>query len=143
MAQPISAFGIALQIGDGADPEVFTEIAEVTNLTGPGMSAAVIDVTSHDNDSAWREKLATLLDPGEITLELNFVPTEDTHDATSGLVGDFQGRTRRSFKLVFPDAGSTTWEFAGYVTAFSPSGPVDGALTASCTITIDGVPTLA
>jgi len=135
MSNAISAYGIHLEM-DG------TEIAEVKDISGPGLNLNTTDVTAHDG-SGWREFVATILDAGEITFDINYVPTDGTHDATSGLLSVMEAQTLESFELIFPDAGTTTWSFSGYVTGFEPGAPVDGALTASVTIRISGDPTLA
>lgn len=135
-----AAFGTELQIGDGGGPEVFTEVAQVRNITGPSATADTEDVTTHDNANAWREFISLFLDGGEVTLELIFDPDGTTHQA---LRTDFVNRVRRNFKIVFPDATTTTWPFAGVVTAFGPSAPVDGALTAAVTIKVAGEITYA
>jgi hypothetical protein len=136
MSSAISAFGIHLEMSD-------VEIAEVKDISGPGLSLNTIDVTAHDG-SGWRDFVATLLDAGEVTFEINYVPTGATHDNTAGgLLYAMDQQTLEDFDLIFPDAGTTTWSFDGYVTAFEPGAPVDGALTASVTIRISGDPTLA
>ena len=52
MGEGISAFGTTLKIGDGATPEVFAAIAEVTNVGGPGMNLQVANL-----DASEREKV--------------------------------------------------------------------------------------
>lgn len=143
MTSAISAFGTLLKIGDAATPEVFTTIAEVTSIGGPKLAQDTIDVTSHSSTSGWREFIGGLLDGGEVTLTVNFVVTGATHSYTSGLIHDMVNRTKRNFQLVFPDTGSTTWTFAALVATFEPTEPIDGALTASVTLRVSGVPTLA
>lgn len=143
MTSAIKAFGTLLKVGDGATPEVFTTVAEVTALNGPSLSQDTVDVTSHSSTGGWAEHVATIIRAGEIGLEVNFVPTDDTQDAVAGLINDLEGQTLRNFQLVWPDSGSTTWSFAAYVTKFEPSAPVGGGLTASCTLLISGQPTLA
>lgn len=144
MTNAISSFGTLLKIGDGATPtEAFTTIAEVKDISGPSLALEVTEVTSHSSPNGWREKIGTLLDGGEVTFEINYVPTENTHDAGTGLVKDMKDRTLRNFQLVFPDVASTTWEFSALVSAFEPSAPVDGSLAASVTLSISGEPTLA
>lgn len=139
MTQALSGFGTLLKIGDGGTPtENFTTIAEVTDITAPGLTMDVIDVTSHDSPDALREKIAGLKDLGECTFTINYIPTHATHNATTGLIRDWKNRTKRNFKLVFPDAGATTWSFSGFVTNFQPSAPVDDKLTADVTITLSG-----
>jgi predicted secreted protein len=138
-----AGFGTLLKIGDGGGTEVFTTIAEVSNISGPGLSLDTTDVTTHSSSGAWKEKVATLLDGGDVTFDIFFAPTGATHSQTSGLLKDMKNRTKRNFKLVFPNAGATEWIFPAYVAAFNIEAPIDGALAASVTLTIAGAPTLA
>ncbi|MGE5553295.1 MAG: phage tail tube protein [Betaproteobacteria bacterium] len=144
MSNAISAFGTLLKIGDGATPtENFTTIAEVTNISGPGFALETAEATSHSSPGGWREYIATLLDAGEVTFDINFLPTDPTHGYSTGLLRDMVNRTKRNFKLVFPDASNTTWTFAAFVTGFEPSEPIDDKLSASVTLKITGQPILA
>lgn len=142
MTDALASYATILKAGDGGSPENFATIAEVLDIGGPSLASEIADVTSHSSPNGWREKIATLLDGGEVTFDVNFIPGNATHSATTGLVADFKARTRRNYQLVFPDVAQTTWEFTAIVSAFEPSAPVDGALTASVTLTISGQPTL-
>lgn len=142
MTDALASYSALIKIGDGADPEVFTTIAEVMDISGPSLALNTAEVTSHDS-GGWKEIIGTILDAGEVSFDINFVPTNATHSQGAGLISDMLARTLRNFQIVFPDSGSTTWEFAALVTGFEPSAPVDGALTASVTLEISGQPTLA
>ncbi|KKL29023.1 hypothetical protein LCGC14_2369280 [marine sediment metagenome] len=129
MTIAIDAHGTLLKLGDGGGgSEVFTTVAEVTDISGPSMTLDPIDVTSHDSTAAYREFIGGLLDAGEVTLTINYVPTAGTHDATTGLIADMVARVVRNFQLVFPDSGTTTWSFAALITAFEPAEPIDDKL---------------
>jgi len=143
MSNAISAFGTLLKIGDGGSPETFTTIAEVTDISGPSLSADTIDVTNHNSAGGYREFIQGLKDAGEVTFTINFIPTESTHNAATGLLKDYEDGTLRNFQLVFPDAGNTTWSFAAVVTGFEPAEPIDDKLAADVTLKISGQPTLA
>jgi predicted secreted protein len=117
-----------------------TPIANVGDYAGPSMSAAIVDVTSHSNVDAWRQKITTLLDGGDLTLPCFFIPSDTDHKA---LLAVFTARERRQYKLVFPDTGATTWYFDAFVSKFSFTEPVAGVVTASVTFTLTGAPTLA
>ncbi len=143
MTNALSAFGTLLKIGDGGGTEVFTAIAEVTKLSGPSLSLDTIDATHDASPGGFKECVAGLLDAGEVKFDVNYKPTETTHNATAGLLRDMVNKTKRNFKLVFPDSGSTTWSFSAFVTKFEPDAPVDGKLGASITLKITGQPTLA
>jgi hypothetical protein len=41
MTEGVIGLGTILKIGDGATPEVFTAIAEVKDITGPGQPASL------------------------------------------------------------------------------------------------------
>lgn len=143
MTSAIHAHGTLLKIGDGGGSETFTTIAEVTDISGPGLSLDANEVTSHSSSSHYRERIGGLLDGGSVRFSINYVPTAGTHDATTGLIRDMKNRTVRNFQLVFTDGGGTTWTFAALVTSFEPSEPIDDALTADVELMLTGVPTLA
>lgn len=143
MSNAIGAKGTLLKIGDGGVPENFSPIAEVVNIGGPSLSLDAIDVTNQSSTNGWKESIGGLLDGGEVTFDINYIPTDTTHDATSGLLSAMQNRTVKNFQLVFPDSGNTTWSFAALVTGFEPSADVSDKLAASVTLKITGEPTLA
>lgn len=131
-----AAYGIALK-------KAGTEYANVTNISGPGLSLDVEDVTSHDQATSWEEVVGTILRSGEITLDLVFDPAHATHKyAAGGLSYDLVQKTSIEFTLVFPDVGTTTWTFNALVTGFEPTGPIAGALTATAKFKLTGAPTL-
>ena len=138
-----TAFGTLLKLGDGGGSEAFATIAEVKNIKGPKLKMDTIEVTSHSSTSAFREYIAGLLDGGEVTFDMNWLPANATQSYSAGVLKDMYNRTKRNFQLVFPSASPTTWTFAAFVTGFEPDAAVDGALTASLTLKLTGVPTLA
>lgn len=138
MSDAISSFGTLLQIGDGGGPENFTTIGEVKDISGPDLKLNTEDVTNHSSPGGWMEKVGTLLEAGTVDFDINYVPTEATHDATTGLLADMIARTKRNFKLVFPDAGATTWPFTAIVANFKPGAPVSGVLTATVSLEVTG-----
>jgi predicted secreted protein len=126
----------------GGLAEAFTTIAQVRNISGPGLSLDVEDVTTHDSTGAWEEVVATVLRSGEITLDLVWDPATPTHSNGVGLLAVMPRRATRNFKVIFPDAASTTWSFAAEVVNFEPDAPHDGALTSSVTLKLTGEVTL-
>lgn len=132
-----SAFGTKLLRGA-------VEIAQVQNISGPGLSLDTEDVTSHDSASGWEELVGTILRSGEISLDLVYDPAAATHkNASGGLLYDMISRTATTFTLTFPSSPAVSWSFSAFVTGFEPSAPHDGALTAAVKMKITGAPTLA
>jgi predicted secreted protein len=116
-----------------------TLIAQVQAISGPGLALDTEDVTTHDSTDAWEEVVATILRSGEVSLDLVFDPALASQ---TDLIDLKESKVSGDFELRFPDDAYTAWEFDAFVTAFEPDAPHDGALTASVTLKITGVPTL-
>lgn len=143
IASALAAINTLFKIGSQGCPQTFTTIANVGDLSGPSVSGTVVDVTSHSTGSPWREKIVTLLDGGEISLPLFFIPSSsgpDGHNGTNGLLSVFTNRELRRYSLTFPDGAQTTYYFDAYITKFNFTEPVAGVVTANCTFTITSEP---
>jgi predicted secreted protein len=139
----ILGFGALLKIGDGGGPETFTTVAEVRDVNGLNLSMDTHEVTQQTSPGGWKERIAGLLDAGTVTFTVNFLPNDATQGYSTGLLRDMNNRTRRNFKVVFPNAGSTTWSFPAFVTSFQPKAPVNNPFTADVTLQVAGMPTLS
>lgn len=138
-----SSFGTFIKLGDGASSETFTTVAEVQDIKGPALKLNTEDVTSHSSTAGWVEKIATLLEAGDVSFDVNWIPGHATQSYSAGLVKDMVNRTLRNFQLVVPAASTVTWTFAAFVTEFTPDLKVKGAQKASIRLEITGQPTLA
>ena len=126
--------GVCLYISDDTgSPSLRVLIGEVTDFTGPGGSAAVIDVT-HLKSTA-KEKLIGLPDEGQISMNLNLDPADPgQREAWEARAG----QEERTFELELTDVATTVLIFAGFVLEFSMSAGVDDKISASITIEITG-----
>lgn len=136
----VDAFGTALQRSDMTSSPTFTEVANVTSISGPSLSREAYETTAHDQTDAYREFIGGLKDGGEVSLELDFDFGEGTHDNSTGLISDLDDTTNRDYKLVFPD--TSEFAFEAILTGLEFDAPVDGKLTASATFKISGKPEL-
>ena len=136
MSNGIAAYGTKLLVGDGGGTEVFTAVAEVRNIGGPELSVDTTDVTPHSTSAPWRHHVATLIDGGEVSIDLNFLPSAADQTA---LRADLIARTKRNFRIEWPITPTAQRaSFAAFVTKLSPSAPHDGELSASMTLKITG-----
>ena len=118
-----------------------TTIANVSKISGPGLSVDTEDVTTHDSTAGWEEHVATIVRSGEVSFDIIYDPPAATHkNAAGGLLHDLASRAAVAYTLVFP--GAVTWSFNAFVVGFEPDAPVDGALTAAVALKITGQPTL-
>lgn len=133
-----ASFGVLLKRGNGGSPETFSSVAEVKDIKPFKLKAETKETTHHGSPGAWRTFKATLIEGGECTFKLNYLPDDATHSFGAGLAADLINRTQRNFQVVLPDTTSTTYQFAAIVTQFDPDGPVEGILETDVTLKITG-----
>jgi hypothetical protein len=136
MAQPIKAIGIAFKING-------TTMAEVMDFEGPGIKNELIKTTSHSNASGYDTYITGTKDNDEIKFDINYVPTEATHNNATGLVGFANTGELVTWSVVWPDVGGTTWTGDGLVLSFTPKGKIKDQLMAEVVVKPTGAPTLA
>lgn len=137
MSNAVNAFGTLLKRNG-------TTVAEVNDITPPSLGRDEIEVTHHQSPNRWREFIKGLKDAGEFSMSINYIPTNSTHNASTGLLADFANDTTvDTWTLVFPDTALTTWSFPGFMKGFAPKAPIDDKLSADVTMKVTGQPTLA
>lgn len=129
----ISGVGAAFQVGDGQSSESFSALAEVNSIGGPTMSAETIDTTALDTSGGYRTFIAGFKDGGEVTLGMNFALA-----GYNTLLTLFDAGTVNNFKIVMPDTGATTFEFAGVVVGLPLDIQPTDKVTVNVTIKISG-----
>jgi len=139
----LAAYGTTFAVGDGADPEVFTTIAEVSEIGGISLERMTEDGTSFDS-GGWEEHISTLRKVGDISFKLNFIPDAATHgNSSGGLVHSWTAGTVKNYKVTFPDASSTEWIIPAIVTKVNVKVSAKGKVEGDVTLKPSGTPTLA
>jgi len=118
-------------------PDNMVDIAEVTNITPPSFSLDQIDVTHMASPNGTREFIPGLIDPGEASLDINFVPGNASDLRIQELLNLTGSAVRsRQMRITFPN--HVTWTFQGVVTGYEPTVPVDDKMAATITIKVTG-----
>ena len=144
MTSPIAlpAINTQIQIGTGASPEAYVTVASVNNITGPGMSGQVVDVTSMSTGNPWRQKLVTLLDGGDVSFNAFWQPMLASHQNLLKLFVDRGANgvagAPIDMRLVFPDQDATAYVFQGFVSKCSLDEKVADVVRAAVALTITG-----
>lgn len=150
MATPVetqanASFGTVLSVGDGVEvtpgditTETFAAIAEIHDISGPGIELSTIEATHHLSPDATREHMASLKDLTELSFEIAFLPQDAQHSLATGFLADWKNRVRRAYRIEFTDPNATMWYVKGFVTGFEIGAPVEGLLTADVTIKLTG-----
>jgi predicted secreted protein len=126
-------------------------LGDLTNISGPTMSAEEIDVSSHDSEGNFREFVAGFLDAGEISFEGNLTVGGGVERINTA----FGDRANRYFAVVFPATGTASgstqsrlshwfrWQLEGAVTGVETAAPFDDKATFSGTVRVSGQPILS
>ena len=133
-------YGCKFQIGNSATPTVYTDMAEVTSFTPPALTTDTIDATHMGSPDGIREKIPGLVDPGEATVEMNFIPGNAGQEA---LIAALVARTLGEYRIVWNDGAETEWDFQAYVTGFEVSSVLEDKMTATVTFTVATKPSYA
>jgi predicted secreted protein len=130
-----TAKGTILSLSDAASPLSYSAIGQVRSISGPTVKPKTVDITTHDTPGYWMRKLAVLIDPGDISFEVNFDKTDATHSFTAGMWNQLVGLIKSGLKMVFPNTAGTL-TFLGYLGQHEFNVPVDNVLSAKIQIAI-------
>lgn len=115
----------------------WVNLAEINNISGPGLVRESIDTTALDTAGGYRTFITGFRDGGEIALSMNF-----TRDAYETMLNDFESDTEQSYEIVLPDDDNTSLEFVGLVTGLPLTIPPADKVSVEVTIKISGQVTL-
>lgn len=97
-----TGIGAALKLGDGASPEVFTAIGNITQF-GIAQQANEVDATHLGSSSGFREFKQGFKEV-TVSFQGHFDPDNTTHDDASGLLSLFNSGASNNYKADFSAA---------------------------------------
>lgn len=143
MSQGMIGYKADIQYGDGATPEVFASVTEVTSINPSNPQFDEVEFTHLESPNRTREFKPTFIDMGELACEANFITTDASHasvfaDRASGVVRNWRYRIKDNITA----AVLRTATFAGYVKS-AREGPITTTdkITLAFTVRIGGAVT--
>jgi hypothetical protein len=138
-------YGSLLEIFDeDLSPPAWKRLAEVTSITPPGISADAQEATHTESTGGFREFIPGLLDGGECSAEMNFIPGGPGAEL---IIRKMKARKVVQARVIFPDGNpdsspisASVWSFSAVVTGFEPEAPVEDTMTASVNFKVTGEP---
>ena len=94
-----AGIGVILQRGDGASPEAFATIANVTQISAGGVTVNMIDATHLDSPNFYSEFIPGLKTADEWTATIQWDPSDPTQNGTTGLRKQLEDRVSRTFRM--------------------------------------------
>jgi predicted secreted protein len=134
MTEARIGYGTQYEVWDTTLPiPAFVPIAEVTSVTPGAASADRIDATHMLSPGRRREYIAGLIDNGEASFEINWVPGSDTDELLRSLMAS--GETVQH-RITFPNGVTVAFDAA--ITGYEKEIPVDDRMTATVTVAVSG-----
>lgn len=129
--------GLGAEFWLDSTSDVLTQLSEIISVALPNSQQEDVEATHMASTNRRREFIAGLIDDGEGSIEMNYVPGSATDVLIRAALSD--GVTR-DYKVVLPVADGTTWEVTGdcIVKGYERNVPIDDRMTATLTIRFTG-----
>jgi predicted secreted protein len=133
-------YGSVFEIISDSSPDLYVALAEVKSITPPSADVDQVEVTHMQSPGRYREFVSGLIDSGEASFEMNFIPGSTSDQRIFELLNLPTGVSRRrSCRISYPNG--RTWTFDGEITGYEPDIPFDDAMTATVTLKVSGAVT--
>jgi hypothetical protein len=133
MSDAIKTQGTTLHYSPAGSPTSFTLVGNILDINGLDGSLTIID--SSDLDSTAAEKIAGLVDEGNVSFTLKLNPNNAVHQALRD--ARYSGG-KLEWKITIPSSTPVTIIFYGYVVNFPINVPFNDKITTPVTIAITG-----
>lgn len=134
MTEATIGYGLTIRIGRGLTP-TWTALDEIKDIEWPMAEADEHEATHMASPNRTKEFIAGLIDNGEVTIPMNWVPGS----ATDILLRDLQ-ETGELVQIEFTaaNAGSDPEIYVGFCKRYGRTSPVNGVQTADAIFRING-----
>lgn len=140
VSQAMIGYGSHFHIFQTEDsPEDWLDLGEVTNITPPSSTTDMIDVTHMQSPGGRREFVPGLIDPGECSFEMNYIPGSAGDLYLLGLFDLAPSQRKRRCRIIYPNLVTHTFE--ALLMTYEPSVPTDDKMTASVGFKVTGTVT--
>lgn len=130
-------YGSYFQIEETDSPGQYTSLDEVFNITPPTMTVDQVDVTHMQSPGRRREFIDGLIDPGECSFEMNYIPGSASDIILLGILDTPVGQDRsRTCRIIYPNGVKDTFE--ANLMNYEPGVPTDDKMTATVTWRVTG-----
>lgn len=136
MSDAILGYGIVYAISTATGGSTYTNLGEVSDIELPSDEVEQVDVTHYGSADRTREFIAGLINPGEASFTINWIPGNATDTFLRAL--RISGEVR-NHKITFPNATSVV--YPAFITGYSPSAPIDDKLSAQFAVKKAGAET--
>ena len=144
IAAQLGVQGIILTVGTSLSPGTTSFIANMDGYNQAMKSTVIMTTNVGDN---FVRRFPTIVDPGEVTFSIWYIPDETSHRNSADSTGVSAGlryllikRLLRPWEATYPadpNGGTPTDTYQAFVTSFSVKGKVAGAFQADIALGIN------
>lgn len=127
-ATAVIGYGTVFAIGDGATPEVFVSIAEMTDLNPPADEMDIIETTHMGSPNRTKEFIGGMTDAGSASFDMHFIPGSGDDSLIQSM-----RNTGLKYNCRITWTTGEVWNFRGLLTNYAPTAPVNDRMTATVT----------
>lgn len=134
MTEATIGYGTQIRVGVGVGP-TWTTIAELGDVEWPMAEADEHEATSMDSPNRTKEYIQGMIDNGEVTIPLNWVPGGATDTVLKAILASGE-----LVQVEFTDnsVGATPETYVGFCKRYSRTSPVNGVQKAEAGFRING-----
>lgn len=134
MTDATIGYGTTYEIKDPRlTPAAFVELAEVKNVTPGATTVDRVEATHMKSPGRRREYVAGLVDSGEASFEINWIPGNETDELIVHLMNS--GATV-DHRITFQSGKRVTFE--AQITGYERDAQMDDVMTATVTVSVSG-----
>ncbi len=126
-------YGTRFYMQEDAEADELTKLGEVFNVGMPNEQRGEAEATHYESPGQTKEFIATLIDPGELVINLNWVPGDATDDI---LVAAKASGEVLIMRTVPP--GGQMFTYPGIVKGLERDVPIEDRMTNQVTIRVAG-----
>lgn len=124
-------YGSTVRIGRGTAP-TFTELDLIGDLELPDEQIDEVEVTHMKSPSRRRQFIAGLIDSGELSIPMNYIPDSPTDT----LLKEIRASGEDIILEITLGADGTPERFAAFLKGYARTAPIDDKMTAEATFRI-------
>lgn len=132
-------YGAMVEVETLTSPGEYVEIGEVRNITAPSATLDLIDATHMQSPDGRREFVPGLIDGGECSFEMNYIPGSVTDQLLLGILALAPADRARSVRLTYPN--TVTDVFIGVLQTYEVTVPTGELMAANVSFKVSGAVT--
>jgi predicted secreted protein len=136
-------YGVRFVRSTGNSPDNWENVGQIAEISGPSLGRDAIDASHSLSPSRYREFISGMREGGEVSFTILLAPSASVGADHKKLLSDYESNSAVTYRVIFPDAANTYWQFSGLITALDHEVPIDNKMTVKVKVKVSGQPTLA